>query len=351
MATLYLGFQSAIEYWRAVGAGLAPVPVPSAVSRVADELCTASEILKARPQLNIANQGPIHVLVSDKARSYTAQGVVHHTCAAPLPHGSFCEVSENILVASPALCLLHAAQLTPKGQLLPLLELAYELLGSYSLCDGTKRGFVQHDPFVDYGTLARYHAQLAKHTRGKILLGQALELAIPESASPRETESALMLSLPESFGGYAFPAPVLNQKVELKGGLRHMTDKACLFLDLHWEGTDAVFEYDGADHLEPERILEDKSRRNLLATMGYQIIVMEKGHVGDARLFNQQIAQLASLLGVDMRRLKNDEADKRTKLRAYLFDPRHVYRSPLTKPIVKLPDPPADDEAAETEAR
>lgn len=340
MATLYLGFQSAIEYWRAVGAGLVPKPVPATITRVEDDMNMASDILRAAPRLAIANRQPIHVLVGNKARAYSAKGVVHHTCAHQLPAGSFCRISENVLVASPALCLLHAAQMTRQGKMLPLLELAYEFLGSYSLCDGTHRGFMKHDPFLDYGTLAKFKAQLPKHMRGRLLLDRTVNLAIPGSASPRETESALMLCLPESLGGYAFPSPVLNQKIELNEEMRNLTDKAYLCLDLHWPGTDAVFEYDGADHLEPDKILEDKSRRNLLATMGYQVIVIEKGHVADVRLFNQQMEQLARLLGISMRRLDNDEAEQRTRLRSYLFDPRHLYRSPLTKPIEKLPEAP-----------
>ena len=62
----------------------------------------------------------------------------------------------------------------------------------------------------------------------------------------------------------------------------------------------AAFEYDGADHSDPEQMAEDKARRNLLSTMGFRLIVVEKAHVDDVRTFNQQIAQLARLIGVEV---------------------------------------------------
>ena len=71
--------------------------------------------------------------------------------------------------------------------------------------------------------------------------------------------------------------------------------------------------------------------------MGYKLIVAEKAQVDDARLFNQIIGQLAYLLGIIVPTPPRDIADKRTKLRAYLFNPQHHQSCSYTRPIALIP--------------
>jgi len=330
---LFLGYESAIEYWRAVGSGLAPRPKPSPITRVSGEMTSATSIIEALPNLRIGNCAPTHALVSRKSRSYRSDNVVHHVCSGELPSGSFSDVSNRVIVASPALCLLHAAQHTKPSRLLPLIELCFEMLGGYSLCEGTKRGFVNHAPFLTKAEIDAFLRGLLPHTRGKRALMRALRYALPNSRSPRETEAALLLTLPEQFGGYAFPSPTLNFKVHLSEQDRRLTDKECFYLDLYWEGTLAAFEYDGADHSDPEQIAEDKARRNLLSTMGFRLIVVEKAHAGDIRTFNQQIAQLARLIGVEVAGVNRETTGRRTRLMKYLFNPQHLAQCTYTRPL------------------
>ena len=336
MQQLFLGFDSAIEYWRAVGAGLARVPHPSPITRVENDLTPGQAIKDAAPEISIENRLPIHALVSRKSRMSVTQDVKHHLCTQEYPAGSFRCISSNVIVASPELSLLQAAQTTRQDQLLPLIELCYEFLGRYSLCDGSARGFMIHDPFLTMDELKEFLRKLPRRTRGAQLLASVLEFVIPNSYSPRETEAALMLSLPREYGGFGFPRPILNYKVALSAQERAYTDKECFYLDLYWEGTHVAFEYDGADHQVPEIIAEDKARRNLLGAKGYRIVVLENAHVNDVRRFNQQIALLAQLLGVELPAPSAKTASKRTKLRKHLFDPRHSERSTITRPL-KLP--------------
>ena len=334
---LYLGHESAIEYWRAVGCGLAPTPEPSSIRAVTDEAVGRKEIAKRAPQLDLAHRPPIHALTSKREAIHSSRGIERHLCKQVLPDGAFYRISDDVLVASPALCLLQAAQRTKPDRLLPLIELCMEFLGGYSLCEGTKRGFRQHEPFLDTDTLDTFTAALPLNTRGSRMLADAAGFALPRSWSPRETASSLMLTLPETYGGFAFPWPDLNKQVEIKPEFRRFTDNSTFFLDLWWPRTSVAFEYDGADHSDPEQIAADKARRNLLATMGYQLIVVEKAHIDDAHLFNQQIGQLAKLLGITLTAASDEIAAKRTKLRRYLFNPRHLSLWKVAKPIELLP--------------
>ena len=334
---LFLGYESAIEYWRAVGSGIAPMPRRSNVRSVAQEITACKDILDAAPQISIANRSTVHALVSRKSRTYAAEGVIYHVVTRELPEGSFFCTSNNVMVASPALCLLQAARQSKESELLPLVELCYEFLGGYSLCDGAKRGFRTHDPFLEKADLESFLSQLPKRTRGIRMLERALAFVLPNSRSPRETEAALMITLPESLGGFAFPTPTLNHRVEILGPFTKLTDKTRFYLDLFWDEQHTAFEYDGSDHNEPTQIADDKARRSLLAAMGYKLIVAEKAQVDDVRLFNQIIGQLAYLLGINVPIPPRDIADKRTKLRAYLFNPQHHQSCSYTRPIALIP--------------
>lgn len=197
---------------------------------------------------------------------------------------------------------------------------------------------MQHRPFVDREALSLFTEHLQPHTRGMLMLSNVLDLALPGSWSPRETSSFLMLTVPGVLGGYALPKPTLNHEVEFGRMERCLIDKQSLFLDLYWEESRVAFEYDGGDHLDPRRAAEDKARRNLLSAMGYRLLIVEKTHLADARLLDQQINVLARMLDVELEQPSDEIAEARRKLRAYLFNPRHYAASPLTRPITLLPE-------------
>ena len=100
---LFLGYESALEYWRAAGCGLAPLPEQSAICSVADEAIHKKEISALAPQLKLANRPPLHVLVSKREAINSSRCVKRHLCTRKLPAGAFCSISDMVLVASPAL--------------------------------------------------------------------------------------------------------------------------------------------------------------------------------------------------------------------------------------------------------
>ena len=329
MADVYLGFETAWEYWRAVGSGIAPWPQWTDVRGVSGETNLDAEIIAANPKFRRVDRAPTHVLVSSRNKHHCTHQVRRHACTQMLPAGSFFRIFDDVLIASPALCLLQAAQRSKPTEMLPFLELCMEFLGGYSLCEGIPRGFMRHQPFLDMNTLVSFAGQLPPRTRGMVMLEKALRLVRHNSWSPRETSSFLMLTLPVKLGGYGLPKPVLNFPVP------HSPQP--LFLDLYWEGTSAAFEYDGSDHLDPQKVAEDKARRNLLAALGYRIIVVEKSHLENIRLLNQQIALLAGMIGTELEEASPKELDARRNLRGYLFGARHHWSSPLTRPIILPP--------------
>ena len=62
-------------------------------------------------------------------------------------------------------------------------------------------------------------------------------------------------------------------------------------------------------------------------------IVVEKAHVDDVRTFNQQIAQLARLIGVEVAGINRETTGRRTRLMKYLFNPQHLAQCTYTRPL------------------
>ena len=73
--------------------------------------------------------------VSRRLYAYTV-----HAC--PLPGRSFYQLSENVCIASPELCLVQSANAFSSAR---LLELIMELCGKYSLVPEASRGFISHE--------------------------------------------------------------------------------------------------------------------------------------------------------------------------------------------------------------
>ena len=191
MADVYLGFETAWEYWRAVGSGIAPWPQWTDVRGVSGETNLDAEIIAANPKFRLVDRAPTHVLVSSRNKHHCTHQVRRHACTQMLPAGSFFRIFDDVLIASPALCLLQAAQRSKPTEMLPFLELCMEFLGGYSLCEGIPRGFMRHQPFLDMNTLVSFAGQLPPRTRGMVMLEKALRLVRHNSWSPRETSSCV----------------------------------------------------------------------------------------------------------------------------------------------------------------
>jgi hypothetical protein len=104
----------------------------------------------------------------------------------------------------------------------------------------------------------------AGRRRGVQRLRDALDLANPDSRSPKESELRLLLVRS------GLPAPEANAHVHDEGGW-------IATADLLYRSHRLVIEYDGRDHGREDRRIADLRRRNLLERAGYFVLTYSSG--------------------------------------------------------------------------
>lgn len=336
---LFLGFESAVQYWRAVRAGLVPAPDYARVTVVSNEAHHAGEVVECVPTLPIEEQLTPQVLVSSVNHINHSDAARFRLCAAELPGGSFCAHTSYTMVASPELSLLQAAKDCGPKEIITLIELCCEFMGCYSLCDDDVRGFVTCKPLVTKSRMEEYIRALPKRTRGAKLLQRAVELSGERSWSPRETDCFLALTLPSEMGGFGLPQPLMNPFDEEGEMGERGTDR--YMVDLCWEDSKTAFEYDGKlDHGTIEKANQDKERRSALASRGYKVIVAVNESVGNEDAYRRKISQVLGAMELQMPSFNDEELAAQNALRERLFDPAHYYKSSYLIPIKKKAESP-----------
>ena len=333
--SLCLGFETAALYWRAVRTGDLPMPTSTGFTAVPDS-CIASargithidlSPIAALPALLDASDPRLHVMVGTQARKWSSQKIRTHVMLAPLPPGSLYRVSPEIFVASPELTLL---QLGRSERLLPCIELACEWSGSYALDLGEIGCHYDRVPVTD---LARLNGLLAHRPaiRGSSAMLKVAKYVGEGLASPRETECFLILVLPTRLGGFALPAPLINQQIPLDSRpFGKLSRQRFYVVDFLWPDARLVVEYDGLeDHeMSPQQIAADKERRSVLAALGYTVIVITKRDLESLSALERKVRQIAFVLGAKEGQAWDEEEAAETHtarkaLFAWLFDCRH----------------------------
>ena len=269
---LFISHQSALEYWRR----LRKLPESSADRR---SKCT----LPCRPSKidQIDFPGfilPIHVMIGNRDARQHSIIVKQHLFCGETPIGCFMNIGNGLMVSSPEFCFLQmAGQLT----LIGLIELGYELCGTYSrpLADDPsvpERGFYNRQPLTNIKKLKVFLDSIPG-VKGHKKAARALQYLREGSASPMETKLAMFLTLPYMMGGYGFSLPELNMRIDLIKNARKYFNKNYYVCDLFWPDEKIAVEYDSdQQHTGSERIANDSGRRNALLSLGISVISVTK---------------------------------------------------------------------------
>ena len=324
----YLGYTSALRYWRAVGAGWLPEPVANE-SR-APESCARGiqEVLASRYlDWDIAEE-PLHILVASAKDANRTARLVAHICAGEYPPGSFYDVGREL--ALPSLPLL-LSQLAQTEDAITLAELAMEFCGYYSICESSPEGMEYHMPFTCKDKLARGLRELkGRHGASKALA--ALAYVCDGAASPREAESCLALVAPARMGGAGLPLPHCNHKVEVPDG--DARGPRVFYGDLVWPELKLIVEYNGRKYHADAEL--DQHRRDLLEHAGWKVRVISKRHTASDEAFAGTLAQIARAAG---RRFRAQPAATSLLRRRLFLETGQLRAQPLA------PDAAADEHA------
>ena len=358
---LYLGYETALLFWRAVHEGRLPAPQPIDARSVGPEAvvgCRALKEIDLAPLGVLLSSGgvlaqydertidwgsrkedeakrglvpagiatlpgvpaPLHVLASGAKRYGTHACLKVHLVAGTLPAGSFYRVSDSIVVTSPELTFLQTCH---KTRDLPNIELALELCGAYALHPAALPCRFDVAPVLTRERLERY-VSCVGHRWGVQAVRRVLPWVRDGFASPRETELYLLLALDEESGGYGLTLPAVNEADDaddLPPG------SAQYIADLVWKanGRVVVVEYDGFEEHErsAKKVAEDKERRSEMAARGEAVIVVTKRDLQSETTFAKKAAQIMRALEIDAEAAQTEQSDARSALFRWLSNPQH----------------------------
>ena len=297
----YICGDSALEYYRANReVSEKPDDTPGHLS-LNDAACTFRDLEDApRAGLLIPDpkdSTPLQLLVPTKDRRSTLDCVHARVCGQELPLGSFVYGNPYVSISSPEFLFV---QMGRELSLVELVELGMELCGTYRLaCEHYSTRYKM--PVLTTPAKLRAYIDRAPGLRGVKRARAALDFVLPGSASPMETVVYLLLCLPRRFGGYAFPRPILNKRLDFDAGGKRFTLRKSSRPDLCWEKAKLDLEYHGSTHEEVDSRAEDSMRRKALEQMGYTVYELTYPEVNNFELFQANVRRLAKMMGIRLR--------------------------------------------------
>lgn len=296
---LFLGYATALSYWRAAKDRQLARPTQSFPL---NEPCPQSKELDAINfyRLGIPS-GHLDVIVgADNSRKKT-QGVTTYWERKPTKdtkrHPWYYRVDEGVYVAGPELCFL---QLARTYSLAELVRLGFELCGGYSIEGRVERGFSDRSPLTTKEKLTSFLETASGHA-GMRAARKAAQYVLDNSASPRETDLAMMLCMPVHYGGYGLRGAELNAEIDPSNSLRNSTrllaDRRTYKPDIFWRKQRVIVEYDSNyAHALTRKITLDSSRRNSLQSMGYSVVTVSNDLIRSTAAMDRVVRGLCKAL-------------------------------------------------------
>lgn len=234
-----------------------------------------------------------------------------------LPRKSFIQLEDHVLLSAPALVFVQLSETLPLAH---LIELGFEICGTYRLVPQLTQGFLPCMPLSSVDKM-KAHIRDLQGLRGKKRALQALSYVLEGSASPMESKLAVLLCLPRRLGGYGLPQPRMNYRIDIGRRLRKTASKKYYVCDLYWTESRVAVEYDSdLFHTASEHIASDASKRNALAAQGITVITVTKRQILNKQELDRVAAALAKALGMRQRNRCSNWANSQMKLRTELLD-------------------------------
>lgn len=317
--TLYVGFFSALDYWRGVSnlgdyrdsvepqtSGSKGIEhhriLYAETHRISCPLHRVRDIKDLGVSLSC--QAPLDILISSPKERPKAQKLKPHLVSCNLPKHTFVHARRGVLVTSPEATFVQLAQYLTLPQ---LLLVGMELCGTYSLdgseVDGT--GFSQRPRLITAERLIQYISWCHKQD-GLELAGRAARLLLNDSGSPGESDTILALTLPNHLRGLGLPKPKLNKRALVTIQNKDGTSQSQYYYDFYWTASRRVGptgavrkrkvdgEYDSdAHHAGTLQMYEDARRGNSVQYMGTAHVVITNYDMQSAKALMVVARQLS----------------------------------------------------------
>lgn len=239
----------------------------------------------------------IHTTVAHAHLRRAGGGIETSVRKGPFHPRSFMRIEDSLYVSTPEMAFCEMASVLSLER---LIALGFELCGTYRRA--STFGLARYDatPLTSPGALASF-IEKSPQFKGVKKARRALSCILAGSASPRESELAMLLCLPYSLGGYGLPHPTMNAEMPLPKNVA-ATGRSSLRCDLYWPAARLDVEYDSAEFHSAERLLaNDSMRRMALESMDVTSVNLTAEHLRRASLFDEAAQGIARILGKRVR--------------------------------------------------
>lgn len=261
---------------------------------------------------------PVHLAIDRPGKRSASDGFIAHVHSRPVPDRTLCDMGDGVLVEAPELAYMRMS----RG--LSYVErqmLAMELCGCYStLGTGDSGGFKQREPLLTIHKLQTFLSKEHSASYAATAVSPLRYLA-DGSASPMETIVELLLCEPYRRGGYGFPIPEMNSRIDVPPDVEVWGGKPFYKCDLFWRGARLAIEYDSNEfHSSSASLNRDAIRRNAIEHLGIRVVTLTFNQVRNQFVFHGVVPQIAKALG-KRRQLPEGFLASNTALRKALFTP------------------------------
>lgn len=236
----------------------------------------------------------VHLLVDRSIRSQAIPNCRTHVISVPDNAASlFLEVEPGVCLTSPELTFLMMAH---QMDFMELVLLGYELCGCYSIDPACEGGLRLRHPLSSVSHINKLIDEMG-HIKGSDRARRALQFVLDGSGSPRETAIAVLLSLPNKYGGFGLPSPRMNVRLNLGASAASVWARSNAF-DLVWKESKLVMEYDGrSGHTSFEQTDRDNTRRSALVVEGYTVFAITASQLENVEGFYSIARSVSKKLG------------------------------------------------------
>ena len=293
------------------------VPQKSELLRIARDAFGVETLDGFMTALQLDPHEALDVIVPSQEHRRCWSGIKAHVLPSRVSRASFCQLSEDIMVACPALCLLQCAN---ELDLIGTIKLAMSLCGIYRLTgDNQNRSIFSRKPLLAPDEAESFLVGL-DGVHGVKTMRQALRYTLPNSGSPKETEMVLPLYLPRRLGGFGLPKPEMNAVIPLDDHAAAICGSRSVVCDALWRNAYTAFEYQSREHHDNQRAYgHDYARQLALESMGYVVKFVTNDQLRSIEQMTELARILAARAGIRMPKDAFAPSEKRIKLLGCTF--------------------------------
>ena len=325
MEMVLLNTRSALECWeRQLVQHARPIDASVQIECIG-AVRNADLHMRALPEVS----EPITIAVTDKSKRSRPRRYRCQVWGKPFPPDSIRLLPQSgIGVASPAFCYLQmAAKLSPPEAI----RLGMELCGQHStlpFAPDMQPAFRLSDKEVANGFVTRPALLRADELRNWLShagythsrAAMASRYILDNARSPGESRLCILLCLPVKMGGYGFPRPLLNARIDLPSSSWAYAGTDHYICDLYYPENRLAIEYDGGYHEDSRQRDSDSVRETLIKETGITVVRIDKRQLNNAGLFDMRAREIARLLGVRTSPLSDSSKLARARLRRETLD-------------------------------